>query len=75
MARAEKGRPIIMLLSDPRVAMIEKRAREIRMITCIYRGSRCARGPKQMRRNVDPDCLTSDFGDEGTEVFGRQPAP
>ena len=57
---ADTGRTIVVFFGHPRVAMIEKRAGEMRMAASIDGGRRRAGGPEQMGRD-DPNRFTREL--------------
>ena len=58
---ADTGRKIVVFFGHPRVAVIEKRAGEMRMAATIDGGRRCAGGPEQVGRDVYTDRFTSEL--------------
>src|SRR6267142_4977803 len=52
IARAERRCTIVVFLGDARVAVIEKRAGEMRMVAAMDGGGRGAGGPEQMGGDV-----------------------
>ena len=56
---ADTGRSIVVFFGHPRVAVVEKRAGEMRMAATIDGGCRRAGGPEQMGRDVYSDRFTS----------------
>ena len=71
-ACADTHREIVVFLGDARVAVSEKRTGEVWVLATVDGGCRCAGSPEQMGRDVYTDRFTSDFRDQGTEVFSCQ---
>ena len=72
VARAERRCTIVVFLGDARVAVIEKRAGEVRVFTTIDSGGGGAGSSEQMGRDVYTDGFAGEFRDQGAEVLGRQ---
>lgn len=64
-----------MFLGDARVAVIEKRAGEVRMIATMNGSGRSAGRSEQMGGDVNTDRFEGELRDQGAEILGGQLPP
>ena len=72
VARAKSRCTIVVFFGDARVAVIEKRAGEVRIFATIDGGGRGAGSSEQMGRDVYTDRFAGELRDQGAEVLGGQ---